>query len=256
MRDQSIEKIHKEKTGKVSDKWESYLPYYDSLFEKYRSQNLNLLEIGVQNGGSLETWKTFFKNAACLIVCDIDERCRKLEYDDPRVHIVVGDINQQKTANQIMAICPTFDIVIDDGSHVSDDILSTFFGYFPLLKAGGIYLIEDTHTLYFNDWGGGVLNEIGAYSFFKKIIDVINFQFWKDDLQIDAYFRTFFPLGQMPPFIKEGWIESIEFKNSIIVIRKSAVATHEKLGARIVSGNVAKVHDQILRFSKYQIPKA
>ena len=67
MRDQSIEKIHKEKTGKVSDKWESYLPYYDSLFEKYRSQNLNLLEIGVQNGGSLETWKTFFKNAACLI---------------------------------------------------------------------------------------------------------------------------------------------------------------------------------------------
>jgi len=256
MRDQSIEKIHKEKTGKVSDKWESYLPYYDSLFEKYRSQNLNLLEIGVQNGGSLETWKTFFKNAACLIGCDIDERCGKLEYDDPRVHIVVGDINQQKTANQIMAICPTFDIVIDDGSHVSDDILSTFFGYFPLLKAGGIYLIEDTHTLYFNDWGGGVLNEIGAYSFFKKIIDVINFQFWKDDLQIDAYFRTFFPLGQMPPFIKEGWIESIEFKNSIIVIRKSAAATHEKLGARIVSGNVAKVDDQILKFSKYQIPKA
>ena len=100
------------------------------------------------------------------------------------------------------------------------------------------------------------MNEIGAYSFFKKIIDVINFQFWKDDLQIDAYFRTFFPLGQMPPFIKEGWIESIEFKNSIIVIRKSAAATHEKLGARIVSGNVAKVDDQILRFSKYQIPKA
>jgi hypothetical protein len=46
--------------GKVSDKWSSYLPFYDELFEKYRTQNLNLLEISVQNGGSLVTWKIFF----------------------------------------------------------------------------------------------------------------------------------------------------------------------------------------------------
>ena len=55
----SFEQIHREKTGKVSDKWASYLPFYDEIFEKYRTQNLSLLEIGIQNGGSLETWKTF-----------------------------------------------------------------------------------------------------------------------------------------------------------------------------------------------------
>lgn len=55
----SIEQIHQKKMGKVSDKWSSYLPFYDELFEKYRTQNLNLLEIAVQNGGSLGTWKIF-----------------------------------------------------------------------------------------------------------------------------------------------------------------------------------------------------
>ena len=56
----SVEQIHRQKMRKVSDKWSSYLPFYDELFEKYRTQNLNLVEIDVQNGGSLETWKTFF----------------------------------------------------------------------------------------------------------------------------------------------------------------------------------------------------
>lgn len=246
----SIEQIHKQKTGKVSDKWASYLPFYDQLFEKFRTENLNLLEIGVQNGGSLETWKTFFSNANILIGCDIDEGCGKLQYDDSRVHVVVGDANQASTVNKITEICNKFDIIIDDGSHTSNDILNSFFIYFSMLKPGGVFVIEDTHTLYMNDWGGGVLNEFSAYGFFKKLIDVINIQFWGNELPIDVYFRTFFPLGQMPAFIKEGWIESLEFRNSIIVIRKSLVATHDKLGDRIVTGTSAQVCGDPLKIGK------
>lgn len=239
----SIEQIHKQKTGKVSDKWASYLPIYDELFEKFRTQNLNLLEIGVQNGGSLETWKTFFSSANVLIGCDIDEKCGSLQYDESRIHVVVGDANQAGTVNKITEICNNFDIIIDDGSHTSNDILNSFFIYFSMLKPGGIFVIEDTHTLYMNDWGGGILNDFSPYSFFKKLIDVINIQFWGNELPIDVYFRTFFPLGQMPDFIKEGWVDSIEFRNSIIVIKKSLAATHEKLGERIITGSTAHVND-------------
>lgn len=246
----SFEQIHREKTGKVSDKWASYLPFYDELFEKYRTQKLSLLEIGIQNGGSLETWKTFFSEANAIIGCDIDERCGSLQYDDSRVNVVVGDANQPNTINKITNICNSFEIVIDDGSHQSNDILNSFFIYFTFVKPGGLYVIEDTHTLYMNEWGGGVLNEFSAYSFFKKLIDVINIQFWGNELPIDVYFRTFFPLGQMPTFIKEGWVESIEFRNSIIVIRKSQVASHEKLGDRIITGNSAQVNDEILKLRK------
>jgi len=246
----SVEQIHREKTGKVSDKWASYLPFYDELFEKYRTQKLSLLEIGIQNGGSLETWKTFFVDASVIIGCDIDERCGNLQYDDSRVSVVVGDANQTHTINTIKNICSNFEIVIDDGSHQSNDILNSFFIYFPFVKPGGLYVIEDTHTLYMNDYGGGILNEFSAYSFFKKLIDVINIQFWGNELPIDVYFRTFFPLGQMPLFLRDGWVESIEFRNSMIVIRKSQVATHEKLGDRIITGSSAQVNDEILKLLK------
>lgn len=242
----TIEKIHTEKSGKVSDKWASYLPVYDALFEKYRTEKINLLEIGVQNGGSLETWKTFFTEARCLIGCDIDQRCGALQYDDQRVHVVVGDANQQNTIDRIKSICDNFDVVIDDGSHQSTDILNSFIRYFDLLKPGGIYVIEDAHTLYSSHWGGGILNEFSAYNFFKKIVDVINVQFWNSELSVDVYLRTFFPLGKTPSFIKEGWIESIEFRNSLIVIRKSIVGTNEKLGKRVITGKIAQVDNQVL----------
>ena len=88
-----------------------------------------------------------------------------------------------------------------------------------------------------NDFGGGILNEFSAYNFFKKLIDVINIQFWGNELSIEVYFRTFFSLGQMPRFINDGWVESIEFRNSIIIIRKSLVPTHEKLGDRVITGS-------------------
>lgn len=246
----SVEQIHRENKGKVSDKWASYLPFYDELFEKHRSQKLSLLEIGIQNGGSLETWKTFFSNASVIIGCDIDERCRNLQYDDSRVSVVVGDANLQNTFNSITGICNHFDIVIDDGSHQSNDILTSFLNYFPLVKPGGLYVIEDTHTLYMNSYGGGILNELSAYSFFKKLIDVISIQFWGNELSLDVYLRTFFPLGQAPLFIKEGWVESVEFRNSIIVIRKSLVGTNEKLGDRVITGTIAQVNDEPLRIFK------
>ena len=43
----SIETLHRNKTGKVSDKWASYLPYYDQLFAPLQEQPITLLEIGV-----------------------------------------------------------------------------------------------------------------------------------------------------------------------------------------------------------------
>lgn len=239
----SIETLHRTKTGKVSDKWASYLPHYDALFAPLRHVPISMLEIGVQNGGSLETWSSFFTEAQLLLGCDIDPKCEGLRYDDPRVKIVVGDANAASTYQQIMAVCPQFDVVIDDGSHVSTDIINSFINYFPHVKPGGVYVVEDAHCLYMNAYGGGVLNEYSGYAFFKKLIDVTSFQFWRDDVSIQNHLRTFFDLRATPAFIVDGWIESIEFKNSIITIRKAMVPGHEKLGDRITVGSVALVQD-------------
>ncbi len=239
----SIENLHKNKTGKVSDKWASYLPYYDQLFSPLRDKPIRLLEIGVQNGGSLETWSDYFDNASLLIGCDIDPRCGNLNYNDPRINIVVGDANSDVTYQKLLAITTEYDIVIDDGSHKSMDIINSFINYFPLLTPGGVFVIEDTCCLFMDEFGGGVLNEFNAYAFFKRLTDVVNFQFWKNDVSINSYLRTFFNLASTPPFILDGWIESIEFRNSIITIKKSIRPGHDKLGERIIVGNDAQVQN-------------
>jgi hypothetical protein len=237
--------IHKSKTefNKISDKWASYLDYYDLAFLNIQKKNdLKLLEIGVQNGGSLETWASYFTNGSIFVGCDINTKCSDLVFSDSRIKIVVGDANDISTYSKIKEFSGNFDVVIDDGSHISGDIISSFELYFPLLNPGGIYVIEDTHTLYWHDWGGGILNEKSAYNFFKKLIDVVSFQHWRGDLSnLNVYFRTFYEFGKLPSFINDGWIESIEFKNSIISIKKSVTATHDKLGERLIKGLVKTV---------------
>jgi cephalosporin hydroxylase len=135
-------------TGKVSDKWSSYLSTYDDWFRPYTNRPLRILEIGIQNGGSLEIWAKYFPNASLIVGCDINPLCAELSYDDAHIKVVVGDANTDDIRARIMAFSDTYDIIIDDGSHVSRDIVVSFAKYFPLLAEGGIYVAEDLHCSY------------------------------------------------------------------------------------------------------------
>lgn len=238
----TYKQIHDSKIGKVSDKWESYLGFYEELFKDHRDDRVSILEIGIQNGGSLETYAEYFKNFEILIGCDINENCKKLKYNQNKIQVVVGDANSELTYNEIARIKNSFDFIIDDGSHVSVDILNSFIRYFPMVNPGGVYVIEDTCTLFSKNFGGGILNEFSAYNFFKKLIDIINFQWWGDSIKMNDYLSTFF-LNGVPKFIAEGWIDSIEFRNSIISIKKAKKPGHDKLGARTIKGTEAIVVD-------------
>jgi len=237
----SIRELHTSKQGKVSDKWDSYLDFYDESLASIRGNQVSILEIGVQNGGSLETWAQYFSEGKHFVGCDIDSNCGKLQYDDPRIKIVIGDVNTQDSYRQITTVSPDFDLIIDDGSHQSIDILNTFINYFPLIKPGGMFIIEDAHCLYMQNFGGGILNEYSAQYFFKKLTDVVSYQWWESDLNLQTYFQGFFITNDVPSFIKDGWIDSILFKNSIVCIKKSKPPGHDKLGNRIVAGSEAMV---------------
>ena len=41
----------------------SYLDLYERLFYKKRSSALNILEIGIKDGGSIKLWRDYFSNA-------------------------------------------------------------------------------------------------------------------------------------------------------------------------------------------------
>ena len=106
-----LNELYDRHKNKVSDKWSSYLREYDRIFEKDRTLPIALLEIGIQNGGSLEIWASFFPEAKAIIGCDINPDCAKLKYENPKIHLFVGDANQIESLNEIVKKAPILDIV-------------------------------------------------------------------------------------------------------------------------------------------------
>jgi spermidine synthase len=109
---------------------------------------------------------------------DIDPKCKDLKFKSKRVKLVIGDINKIVTRNKITTLAKGFDIIIDDGSHKSEDINGTFIFFYPHLNPGGIYLIEDLHCSYWKRYGGGLLENQSSIAFLKLFIDILNFESW------------------------------------------------------------------------------
>lgn len=232
----TLREFYQEHQGKVSDKWSLYLDEYDRVFQPYRDQPVRLLEIGIQNGGSLEIWSQYFPRAEALVGCDINEKCKALEYGDDRISVIVENANNDSAEQAILAESPTFDIIIDDGSHTSGDIVHSFSRYFPHLNEGGVFVAEDLHCSYWQEFGGGLFDPYSSISFFKHLADLVNFEHWgvdKDrsellDLFADKY-QVRFEEAQL------GSIHSVEFINSMCVIKKCATEANT-LGQRHIKG--------------------
>lgn len=47
-----------------------------------------------------------------------------------------------------------YDLIIDDGSHKNSHIVDTFMRLWPMLKRGGVYVIEDMNTAFKTRYGG------------------------------------------------------------------------------------------------------
>jgi len=46
--------------GRLIHKWVHYFEIYERHLERFRGRDINMLEIGVSHGGSLQMWKHYF----------------------------------------------------------------------------------------------------------------------------------------------------------------------------------------------------
>jgi hypothetical protein len=240
----------------VSDKWSIYLNEYDRLLGPSRNKPIHLLEIGIQNGGSLEIWSQYFPYAQKLVGCDINPECAGLSYEDPRIAVVVGDVNSDTTHAKILRHAPVLDVIIDDGSHRSNDIVKSFARYFPHLADDGVFITEDLHCSYWEDFEGGLFDPFSSITFFKRLADVISHEHWGSDKNRADILRGFFSKYAFQ--IEEDALEhvhSVEFINSMCVIRR-AKPERNRLGTRVIAGSVgAVVPKHVLRSSLKDVPK-
>lgn len=237
----TLHDLYVQHRGKLSDKWSSYLREYDRLFSSLRDARIRLLEIGIQNGGSLEIWGRYFPAATHIVGCDIDPACAALKYDDTRVSVVIGDANTDAAEAAIVARCSEFDVVIDDGSHRSGDVVRSFARYFARLADGGLFVAEDLHCSYWQAFQGGLLDPTSSIEFFKRLADLVNHEHWGVDRSrkslIESFLRTYeFDLTEE----LLARVHSVEFVNSICVIRRQAAASNE-LGERFAVGSEESV---------------
>lgn len=245
----TLKQLYREHTGKISDKWILYLNEWDRLFTEYRDQPVRLLEIGIQNGGSLEIWAIFFSKARKIVGCDIDQKCETLQYNDERIAVVVADANSDEGEEKILLQSSKFDIIIDDGSHKSSDIIRSFARYFPHLSEEGVYVVEDLHASYWSHFEGGLHNPYSSMAFFKRLTDIINHEHWRNKKSGEALLAGFeaeFNIKFDELNLKQ--IHSIEFINSLCIIKKSP-SDKNILGERITVGTQEDVTREWKRFN-------
>lgn len=146
-------------------KWLHYFDIYEHHLERMRGRSPVMLEIGVSGGGSLEMWKAYLGDGCRIIGLDINPDCKKHEADG--IEVFIGDQSDQKILDEIVDKYGKLDVVLDDGSHMNHHMVKTFEHLYDKMKDDGIYLIEDTHTCYWEGNRGG-LRKPGTFQEFCK----------------------------------------------------------------------------------------
>ena len=140
-------------TGYDTDKSIAYLSTYEALFGALRHEPIRLLELGVKSGGSLLLWRDYFENGT---IVGLDTNAVTLEDPTGWIRIFQGRQEDRTVLDAIGREAGPFDIVIDDASHVAELArISFWFIFRRYLKPGGVYVIEDWGTGYWDSWPDG-----------------------------------------------------------------------------------------------------
>lgn len=153
-------------------KWVHYFDIYERHLERFRAKSPTMIEIGVAGGGSLAMWKEYLGPGAKIIGIDITPECKAHEQEN--VEVFIGSQDDTKMLDRILQKYPKVDIVLDDGSHIMKHMIDTFVHLYPRIDPLGCYMVEDTHTCYWEKWGGGLKKDGSFIEFVKDRIDDIN----------------------------------------------------------------------------------
>lgn len=166
----------------------TYLGVYEYLFYKKKQTASVVIEVGIgcffeKNGGSIKLWHDFFDNATIYGIDILPvERVIESLLNNPRVVLQCESnaydpnfVLENYTNKNIKA-----DIIIDDGAHTFESMISFLNLYLPILKDDGILIIEDVQDI---QWIEQLKNAVPNN--LKKHIEVIDLRHIKnryDDL--------------------------------------------------------------------------
>lgn len=155
-----------------------YTLFYSSLFKTMRGHELNIAEIGIFYGSSINMWKEYFPDSKLFFYDNNiqfikDYELQMYEADKTRIKIDLMDVkNSESIINGLKKHNVEYDCIIDDSTHDFHDQVRIIYSAYKYTKPGGIMIIED------------VFEDIPE-SEFRKALESIMDQFQ------DVYFVTF-----------------------------------------------------------------
>lgn len=138
--------------------YHKYCDFYQRLLPK-RTFKGRLLEIGVMDGASIRMWSEYYPHAEIVGLDIIDKSHLNID----RATLLTVDATNPKE----LAKLGNFDIIIDDGSHMTGDQQVAFEQlFYKQLNKGGFYVIEDLHT---SNWPAYINSELNTIEYLKKL---------------------------------------------------------------------------------------
>jgi hypothetical protein len=101
------------------------------------------------------------------------------------------------------------DTVLDDGSHVSQDMRASLDTLYPLLSEGGLYMVEDLHACYWPSYGGAYGQAGSFVEDVKTMIDDLHHWYHDQGQRIAA---------------TSGHLAAIHVHDSLVVLEKMRVS--------------------------------
>lgn len=202
--------FHANNGGRRINKWLHYFDIYHRHLQPYRDKPVTIVEFGVESGGSLQMWKSYFGPQARIVGVDINPKCAALA--EPQIEIVIGDQDDRQFLRSLADRVGSIDVLIEDGGHRMTQQIATFEEMWPGIVDGGVFLIEDLHTSYWATHHGGYRREGTFIEYAKNLIDQQHAWHSRDEdkFKVDDYTRS---IGGMHVY------------DSIIVFDKATVAT-------------------------------
>ncbi|MFD9737238.1 hypothetical protein [Umezawaea sp. NPDC059074] len=215
-----------------TDKWgplHQYAVRYEQYLHRLRDQRLTILEIGVggyddpkAGGESLRMWKHYFPRA---LVCGVDV-VDKRAVEEPRVLTVQADQSDRRALEAVVERIGPPDVVVDDGSHVSTDVIASFDILFPLLRHGGLYFVEDLQTslwpFMFNGSEDDLTRPDHTFGFLKRLVDGLH--------------HEEFLTGARPPSPTDRTVAAVHLFHNLAVVEKGTNADGSPVADALRSG--------------------
>jgi hypothetical protein len=164
------------------------IPYYD-LFKDKKLEYKNVLEIGVREGWSHMMWRDFFPNATIYGIDNASECLPSIVDEENRIQILICSQDDKEKIEEAFAGI-TFDLIIDDGSHMSWHQQKTFSFLFPKLNPGGFYIFEDLGVCYGRQFREFDRFDSSTLGWLEAVRNGILFSFYIDEETMNNFYDS------------------------------------------------------------------